>query len=109
MAYLELGPTPYNEDCAQVGTDNYSYKAGKECNIYSRQLWRFLKDKRGITQETAPYSFNIITKSFPHDFGSYYEVCAKYSDGDEVAIELAFWLEDNLPGEWDEEAKKELQ
>lgn len=94
--YLELGPVPYEEDCAQVGAGNYHEKARKECTAYKHQLERLFP--KG--------TFTI--KSNPHDFGSYYEVCIVYNDNDESSSDYAFNVESNLPSNWDEKAKKEL-
>lgn len=106
--YVYIGSTPCEEDCAQVGSDNYFERARKECNVFIRQLWRHIEKEKGVTRETAPDSFALVVKSEPHDFGSYYEVAARYNDNDEKAGDLAFWCENNAPTNWDEEAKKEL-
>jgi hypothetical protein len=106
--YVELGPTPCNEDCAQVGKEDYQHRARKECETYVRQLWRILKEKKGIEPDEAPESFNIVIRSHPHDFGSYKEVAACYSEGNNAAMELAYFLEEYGPTEWDDEARKEL-
>jgi len=38
--YITLGPTPYAEDCAQVGRDDYFERSRKECRAYIGQLER---------------------------------------------------------------------
>ena len=40
MEYIEIGATPYDEDCAQVGAENYRKDAMKEMNAYINQLNR---------------------------------------------------------------------
>jgi len=106
--YMEIGATPCEENCAQVGSDDYTSKARKECNAYVNQLWRWLKSEKGITKDNAPESFNIVVRSNPHDFGSYLEVACRFDDSDEEAMELAFSIEENGPTHWDMQAKKEL-
>lgn len=105
--YVFIGPCPCDENCAQVGSDNYADQARKECRAYINQLWRWLKTK-GITQENAPESFSITTKSESHDYGTYYEVAFIFDDRNETAMNLAYDLESEVPTNWDCEAKKEL-
>lgn len=107
--YITLGSTPVNESCAQVGNDEYESQAFIECRTYIRMLWRLLEQNKGITPDNCTASFNIKRKTFFHDFGVYYEVVACYNESNEQAVNLAFWLEENMPGEWDDEAKEELK
>jgi hypothetical protein len=99
--YLTLGSTPANEDCAQVGRDDYYERARKECRAYINQLNRLFPQAvdKGV-------SFRI--KSNQHDFGTYYEVNACFNDDDQAAGELAYHIESHLPGEWDDAARLEL-
>ena len=106
--YIEIGQTPPNEACAQVGQDDYSERAVIECRAYINQLWRYLEQTKGIAKDNAPESFALSIKSNPHDFGTYYEVIAKFDDENEDAMNLAFFLESNGPGDWDALAKEEL-
>jgi len=105
---IYIGSTPCEEDCAQVGSDDYYERAKRECRAFINQLWRVINKEKGVTRETAPDSFALVVKSENHDYGSYYEVAARYNDNDEKAGDLAFWCENNAPTNWDEEAKKEL-
>ncbi len=92
--YIEIGSAPYDEECAQVGSDNYTINARRECRAYVNQLKRqFPKGRFGI-------------KSFQHDFGSYYEVVAYYDTEEET--QAAFDAEGNSPANWDNEARIEL-
>jgi hypothetical protein len=52
--------------------------------------------------------FYLATKAFPHDFGTYREVCAMYDEDDAAGMELAYWLESNTPETWDEEGRRAL-
>lgn len=99
--YLNIGSTPTGEDCAQVGTEDYQRISRIECNAFINQLRRELGNE--------PHGAFLISKSFPHDFGSYMEVICKYDDTDEEAIAYAFRAESEQPEYWDEEAKKELK
>jgi hypothetical protein len=100
MDYLTLGSTPCNEDCAQVGTDNYVVRAKKECTAYKNQLERHFQN--------FPDGCYLTIKGFPHDFGTYYEVIVRYDENDEASSEFAYDMESNSPVNWDDEAKKEL-
>ena len=100
--FLELGTTPCNEECAQLGTYGFRERVLKECNVYKRQLQRVVESMG----KPVPDGFELRIKSFTHDFGTYYEVVAFY-ENDEAA-ELAYELEAVLPESWDEESRKEL-
>jgi hypothetical protein len=101
--YLEIGPTPSGEDCAQVGSEKYDYqKLGRiEGNVYADQIRR--------TFPNMPQNVSIFLKSFPHDFGSYYEVVIKYPVDDAAAQDFAFDVESKLPEYWDNESKTKLE
>jgi len=100
--YIELGTTPCGEDCAQVGSEGYYERAMFECKRYIRQLQRMFPIPDDCT---AHYSI----RSFPHDFGTYHEVVIYYDDNDMSSIDYAFIVEGNLPEQWDDVAKRELQ
>jgi hypothetical protein len=93
--YLEIGPTPYGEDCQQVGMPGYSaQRAREECQAFANQLKRIWPDG----------DFRVVLNR--HDFGSYYDVFAYYSNEHEQNI--AFEAESNTPEFWDREAQIEL-
>lgn len=95
--YFELGPVPANEECEQLGNNYNEAKARKECIAYKHQLDRqFGTDCR------------FAVKSFAHEYGRYYEVVIRYTEDDESSEDIAFNVEQNLPLEWDEDARKEL-
>ena len=116
--YINIGSAPVEEQCAQVGRDNYRAMARLECRAFKEQLERKFPDGE----------FGI--KSFPHDFGTYFEVVAYFEDEvdrDAEALraledtfmlcqkypcvnklrarEAAFEAEANTPMYWDKEAK----
>jgi len=99
---LEIGSTPCNEDCAQVGSDNYASFSKLECQVYIRQLQQ--QFPRLLTED----GIDLIIKSFPHDFGTYREVCIVFDFDDENAANLAYEIEGNLPEDWTEESKAKL-
>ncbi len=92
--YIEIGPTPYDEECAAVGADDYRERSINETRAYVNQLKRVFPNGR----------FGV--KTFPHDFGSYREVVAYM--GTEEETEAAFAAEANSPANWDNEARIEL-
>ena len=98
MGSLELGPTPHEEPCEQVG-DNYNpIQAKRECRAFINQLKRMFGECEGA---------RFVITSNPHDFGSYFEVVVKFNNN-EQAIDYAFMVEEKCPARWDEEAKLEL-
>lgn len=99
--YLELGPVPCDEKCEQVGPDCNYQRMALESREYANQLARMFPGA-----EDAYCSFRV--KSFPHDFGTYYEVVVRYDSDDENSAAFAFNVEENLPAEWDAEARKVL-
>lgn len=102
MEYVYLSPTPVDESCAQVGEPDFRKKATKEMTAFIGQLYRcFPKAK-----EVGVY-FRIKWQN--HDFGEYGEVVAAYEMGDEEAMNLAYYVENNIPENWDDEALEELK
>lgn len=97
MDYIQLGPTPANEQCASVGDDNYSERSRLECRVYIEQL------RREFGPE--PEGARLASKSFPHDFGSYREVVCYFSD--EASAAYAYSLED-ASADWDAESLRAL-
>lgn len=92
MHWINIGSTPADETCLP----NNHPLARKEVEIYRRQLQR----------EFPAGKFRV--KSFPHDFGTYWEVVALYGpEFDSATNEAAFEAECGF-GEWDAEAREEL-
>jgi hypothetical protein len=98
-----IGSSPIDEDCAQVGSPDYSRKSRIELRAFINQLKRAFPE---LNNEDCPVRLSI--KSFPHDFGTYHEVVANYNDDNEAGLELACKLEGNTPENWDEQAKEEI-
>jgi hypothetical protein len=98
--FVEYGTTPSGEDCAQVGSENFTANARKECIMFIKQIRRTF----GVEPEGATLSI----KSSNHDLGTYYDVVCYFDDNNEVASDYAYRIDNELPEYWDEEAKKEL-
>lgn len=98
--YLSIGATPCGEDCAQVGSNNYSARVKRECAAFINQLRR----QFGPEPEFA----SLRIKAFSHDFGTYYEVVCYFNDEDSKSVDYAFDIENNSPELWDEQAREEL-
>ena len=94
MDYLYIGPSPYEEDCVQVGTRDYHTKAMAEC----RRFRALIKKKLGV----PPQGARLVIKGNPHDLGSYYEVCVEFDDDNAEAVEYALKCEREAPATWDE-------
>jgi len=93
MDYITIGCSPANEDCVQVGSENYHENAMGECRRF-RELIR-----KELGQE--PHGAWLRIKGFPHDFGTYLEVICVLDTNDETAIEYAFNAEGNAPTRWE--------
>lgn len=94
--YLNIGCNPAEEPCVNVGEDNYMSRARAEC----RRFAELIQKKFGPPPGTAA----IIIKSFPHDFGSYLEVCISYDDDDIEGVEYAYAVEAHAPQTWSDDA-----
>lgn len=102
--YIELGPTPCDESCEQLGPNYNAGKARAESRAYANQLRRMFEDK---LPENVVGGFSV--KSFPHDFGSYLEVVVKFDANCELSAKWAYEVDENVPANWDDIAKTELE
>ncbi len=91
--YVDIGSSPSDEDCAQVGSPDYYTRAKAECA-------RFIELIRKTLGEVPPGA-HLAVKSNPHDFGTYYEVVCYYQDDDEEARKYAYRCESDAPAKWD--------
>lgn len=89
MDYIHIGSTPHEEDCAQVGAPDYAQKARAECTRFRDQILRHYPE---------PDHGYLAVKGFSHDFGTYYEVIARFDDNDEDAVRWAFAIEADEKG-----------
>lgn len=90
--YIEIGPAPCEEECAQVGSDGYHARAREEC----RRFIEAIRAKLGPEPDGA----RLAAKSFSHDFGTYHEVVCWYDEGNEAAAAYAFRCEAEAPTHW---------
>tara|TARA_R100000234_G_scaffold101521_1_gene70579 strand:+ start:5706 stop:6056 length:351 start_codon:yes stop_codon:yes gene_type:complete len=95
---IYIGECPIDEDCAQLGSEDYHSRAMAELRAYINQLKRLFP--KG--------DFRI--KSHEHDFGTYYAVEGYYDeDIDDGRREAAFAAEAEGPTRWDAKAVEELK
>ena len=103
--YVDMGATPHDEPCAQVGTPDYEERARVECRAYVEQLHRLATRDYPTT---VPAGARIRVKANAHDYGSYFEVVVDFDNDDEAQVEFAYWLEAHAPAHWDDDAKRKL-
>lgn len=94
MDYIEIGSSPCDEPCAQLGK-HPSTLMRLECRAYATQLARQFPNG------------DFRVKASQHDFGTYYEVWAYYRDGD--AMEAAFAAESGSIPTWESNILAQLQ
>ena len=106
LTSIELGPTPAEEQCAQVGDHNYAGRSRTECEVFRAQILRHYPVPEGLEQQAG---LRII--SSPHDFGNYREVEIAYDPFSVRATEWARQVEADSMGliiKWDQEARAKL-
>lgn len=92
--YISIGPSPCNEDCVQLGSDNYNRRAREECRRFAAAIRATLGEE--------PDGAELSVEGFPHDFGTYFETVCLYDIGNEEAEAYAFRCESDAPSEWPE-------
>jgi hypothetical protein len=90
--YIEIGPAPANEECAQTGTDEYGERSRRECRRFITLL------RAAFGQE--PEGARLRVQEFPHDFGTYREVVCEFDSAKPAAVRYAQRCESDQPGEW---------
>jgi hypothetical protein len=98
--HLDIGSTPPDEDCAQVGSDDYHRLARRECHAYIVLLRRTLGDE--------PPGARLAVRSNPHDFGSYLSVVCYFDESQPASVDYAYRCESDGPQAWDDQARVEL-
>ncbi len=99
--YINIGPVPCDEDCAQVGQEGYAEQAIKECQRFIELLRK--------TFGGEPPGAHLAIKWFDHDFGPYCEVVCWYETEDEEAKEYAFRCENEMPLTWEGGRREQLK
>jgi hypothetical protein len=89
---VDIGPTPCDEECVQVGSDGYAGRAVAECR-------RFIVLIREVLGPEPPGA-RLFVQRCPHELGEYHEVACRYEDGNEEAEEYAFRCEAEAPMKW---------
>lgn len=107
MEHIDLGSSPADEGCAQVGRPGYEERAREECDAYRDQLLRAVEARFGALRPGTPFRIRVASR--PHDFGPYLEVVASFDPSDADAARVAEWLEAEGPTAWDAEALKRLR
>jgi len=92
--YINIGSSPVEEDCVQIGEINYMSRSLIECALFLKAI----RNKLG----TEPVGARLMTKRFTHDFGTYHEVVCMFQTGNEKAMEYAFKCESEAPTTWKE-------
>ena len=93
--FINLATTPAGEPCVQVSTSHpYLEEMRREANRFRSLLERAFP---------PPLGGFFAVKKFPHDFGTYLEVCAVFEEDSPLAREWAFSLEGGaIPETWEE-------
>lgn len=95
--WWEFGPTPCDEECAQVGSARYAERATAECERFIALLRR----KFGPPPDGAHFR----VKAHRHDFGTYYEVALSFYADNEAHAAYALRVDNNLPTKWYDDAE----
>lgn len=107
--YLEFETVPTNEDCAQVGSDNYYEEATAEIVKTIKLLEsKFFHDGN---KEVGLLWGDFSRKSQAHDFGTYYEIRYSFYEDEEVEVDgknycawdFANFVESNWPETWNDD------
>jgi len=93
--YFSIGPSPSEEECAQVGEPSYRNKALEECTRYIALL------RRTIGPE--PEGARLGITWFAHDVGPYGEVVCYFHTENRAAVAYAQRCEDDAPATWEGE------
>ena len=89
-----LGPAPAEEECAQLGSDDYDRRARAECREYIAAIIAVCGE--------PPAGARLKVEAQAHDFGSYYEVVCQYDDQDPAAGDYAARCDERAPQHWPE-------
>lgn len=96
IEYIDLSSSPIDEPPVQVNSEgNYTQEMRAECRRFAEQL-------RIIFPWAIDVGIDFVVKGSPHDFGTYYEVYARVNYDNEKAVDLAYWIQDNLPLKWED-------
>jgi hypothetical protein len=97
--YLDVGPVPALEECAQVGMPDYEVQSALACRVHMRMLRRMHPVPDGVDA-------GFVVRKHPHDLGRYREVAVRYACPE--ALDFALSVEQLMPLNWDGVAVYEL-
>jgi hypothetical protein len=83
-----------------VGRDDYTERARRECRALIQQLRRIFGPE--------PPGCRLYIKRNPHDFGTYLSVNCSFDPQDEASVAYAYRCEAELPSQWDQQARAQL-
>ena len=93
--------TPYEEECAQLGSPHYMTRAHHEAQAFAGQLIRL--------HGNPPDGARLKTIYCEHDFGTYLDLALVYDEDNEEHVEWMLKIESGIPDKWDQAAITELQ
>jgi hypothetical protein len=103
--YLFIDTTPSEEQCSQVGEEDYHAKARAEAKRMLAQI-----DKHYPLPNDATMGYTTVAIE-SHDFGAYFQIKIVFDDECEHSINWAFSIEGDELGAlryWDEEIKTDF-
>lgn len=92
---IYLGPSPCEEECAQVGDLHFSEDHQIELDAFIGQLKRTFI----VNQDSNAVQFKKKRES--HDFGAYYEVVVTPAAAQSQSYSIAYAIEHHVPAHWD--------
>ena len=99
--FLNIGSSPIDEKCVQVGELDYASRAQQECA-------RFI----GLVRRTCgpePEGAALQTKAFPHDLGTYYEVVCFFDPEIQASVDYAYRCAGETPRVWEDDRVTPMQ
>lgn len=91
--FVCIGSAPCEEPCACLGEDDYHDRVLEEC----RRFIQLLRETFGAEPDGA----RLSVKSFPHDFGTYFEVVCYFNPDLPASVDYAYRCEDEAPTTWE--------
>lgn len=91
---IYIGSSPCDEDCVQVGAEDYYNRVKKEC----QEFIKLIREKLGPEVGGA----RLVIKSNPHDFGTYLSVECTYPEESKLGLAYALACESHGPETWED-------
>jgi hypothetical protein len=93
VEFVSIGACPTEEDCVQVGSQDYARRAREQ----SLRFIALIRQKLG----REPPGATLQLKWADRDFGRYCEVVCYYEIGNKEATDYAFRCESDAPPKWE--------